>query len=152
MASTANVRADLLQVQIGALDLFEAQVTFNLVGERIPIKPARFGEEIGSLIGSRNVDITITPMEAAPAIQRTLTGFDGSGLDDAPAVGTLKPTVAIVIKDPTDGQDLGRLMFPACELIGYERDADGEGLALPKLVYRAMRDSNGKVYSVGPAA
>lgn len=152
MADKANARADLVQVKIGATDYFEAGVKLSLPGERIPIKPARFGEEVGGLQGARNIEIEVSLLEASPAVMRTLLGFDGAGVDDAPDVGSAKPTVRIEIKDPLDGADLGRLTFYTCELVDYSRDIDGDGLATPVLKYRALRGTDGKAWSVGAAA
>lgn len=156
MADAANARADLVNVKFGnpgsQTDYHELKAAFALGGESIPIFSARFGETVGALVGNRGVDLEIELNEGSPLVERALMGFDAAGVDQAPAVGTAKPLIRIEIADPIDTARLGALTFWACELVSVEHDHDGQGLRVIKLTYRAHRDGNGNVWSVGAAA
>ncbi len=145
----ANVRADLVQVKLGANEYLEAKVSSTFGGKKIPIAPARNGEEVGYIQGSRNEDITVEFIETSPAVMRAILGFDNAGQDSFPAVGSAGVYTTLEIKDPTDGAGLGKRLYTRVGLLSASMEEDGDGLKTIKCVYRAYCDGNGDVWKIG---
>lgn len=147
----ANVRADLLAVSVASNEYHVATVALVLGGTKIPIRPLNIGEVVGYLQGARNFEIEVGFMETAPAVIRTLTGFDGSGTDDAPGVGTACPQVEIRVWDPQDTNKLAQIIAYACVLM--ETNLGREGAenepATITCKFMACRNAAGKVWSIG---
>lgn len=147
----ANVRADLLAVSVAGNEYHVATVALVLGGTKIPIRPLNIGEVVGYLQGARNFEIEVGFMETAPAVIRTLTGFDGSGTDDAPAVGTACPQVEIRVWDPQDTNKLAQIIAYACVLMETNLGREGAENEPATITCKFMvcRNAAGKVWSIG---
>lgn len=147
----ANTRADLVSVSVASAEYHLAKVAMVIGGTKIPIRPANVGEVVGYIQGARNFEIEVDFIESAPAVIRTLMGFDGSGTDDAPAVGSACPQVEVRVWDPQDTNKLAQIIAYACTLTETNLGREGKENEPAKVTckFMACRHSSGKVWSIG---
>lgn len=154
MQTTANARADLVELFLGAdRGPYEMGLDARVGYILHDYAPARVGEAIGRMIVGRLAEGEIIVGQATAAEIQKYLNTSTSAPKNNLAVGTFLPTVQMRIHDPVDGASDANDLYifaTAFEFVGL--NIDGEEEKQLRIPWKGLRDANGNVWRLGPAA
>lgn len=155
---TANIRGDLWDVFIdGNPAPFSMFVNRGKHLDTVPVTTQRHGTTpIASIIQGHMCALSFEFQEWTIDNIKMWDGIVAAtaSVNDLPALGTLLPTHAVRLHNPSDGADTSKdLVYPAVVFHGHANNSDGQGeLRLPVEATALLDAASGKVARIGYVA
>lgn len=155
MQNLAEVRANLVEVKLGSdKGPYEVSVELKVGHDWIPVTSARTGSDLlARIVGGRMAEGRLVTNQSSAAVIKKALGLSGSAPVNALAVGTQATPMSMTIHDPADGaSEAHDVYFPAVVFDEVGFNLTGAGTRNLTLPFKALRDSNGLTFRIGPAA